>query len=210
MRVGSLGWHDALDAAERQRLRRALWISLGIHVGLVLLLVVTPPSFRRDVPEAISVELVAGAILAPPAAPPAPARRAKPTPPPPKPKAAPPPPPEPAPAPPPPKAPVKVLPENAPKPDKKVEQAPAEKPKQVARAEPKAKPAPERAQSYDDVMKALEDELGDDPTEDLLEAAPQRPAPRTASESSGAATSRSGVRMDPKLAAWQAETLLHR
>jgi hypothetical protein len=56
-------------------------------------------------------------------------------------------------------------------------------------------------------MKALEDELGDDPTEDLLEAAPQRPAPRTASESSGAATSRSGVPMDPKLAAWQAETL---
>lgn len=220
MRLGSLGWHDALDEAERRRLRRALWISLGIHAGLVLALVVTPPSFVRDVPEAISVELIAGATLGPPAAPPPrPAARPKPAPAAPKPKAAPPPAPAPppSPAPPAPKAPVKVLPENAPKPDKKVAQAPAEKPRELAQVEPKktrpaetrAKPAdePETAESYDDVMKALEEELGDDTTEGLLEATSQARAPRRASESTGAATSRSGVPMDPKLAAWQAETL---
>ena len=39
------------------------------------------------------------------------------------------------------KAPVQVLPENAPKPDKKVKQAPEKKPKEVAKAEAKEKPA---------------------------------------------------------------------
>jgi len=212
LRAGSLGWQDEHDVEEKRRLRNALYTSLGVHVLLVAALVISPPTAFAPLPQTIAVELVAGPQIAPPAAPRA-AGRPKPPPPAPAPPKAEPAPEPPAPTPPPPKAPVQVLPENAPKPDKKVKQAPAEKPKELAKVEPKPeKPAekpvkqPETPQSYDDVMQSLEDELGEDTTDDLLAPAPSRPAQRTAAESSGHAQSQAGIRLSPEEAAWMAAT----
>lgn len=216
MRAGSLGWHDEQGDEERRRVRKAVSISIGIHVALFAALVISPPSSLRPLPATIAVELVAGPQIAAPAAPAAPRPRGKAKPPPPAPE---PPAPEAAPEPPPPpiaKAPVQVLPENAPKPDKKVKQAPEKKSKEVAKAEAKEKPAekpakepakkPEKDLSYEDAMKSLDEELGEDETEDLLARAPARPNVRTAAESSGAAQSQAGARLSPEDAAWVAAT----
>jgi membrane protein involved in colicin uptake len=213
LRAGSIGWHDEHEDEERRRVRKAMSISIGIHVALFAALVISPPSSLQPLPATIAVELVAGPQIAPPAAPPAPRPRGRKTPPPPP--APEPPAPEAAPQPPPPpiaKAPVQVLPENAPKPDKKVKQAPEKKPKEVAKAEAKEKPAekpakepakkPEKDLSYEDAMKSLDEELGEDETEDLLARAPARPNVRTAAESSGAAQSQAGVKLSPEEAAW--------
>jgi TonB family protein len=212
LRAGSLGWLGEQDLDEKRRVRKALYTSLGVHGLLLAALVVSPPTAFAPMPQTISVELLA----APPsAAPPAPSRsKGRPKPPPP---AAKPKPPEPAPDPPPEpappiaKAPVKVLPENAPKPDQAVKQAPKEKPKEVAKADPKPRPAEKPAESdeelsYEDAMKSLDDELGPDETADLLEPAPERPS-RSSADSSGQARSQSGVRIDPALAAWYQATL---
>jgi TonB family protein len=206
LRAGSIGWHgaqDERDDEERRRVRKAMSISIGIHLALFVALVIAPSARLTPMPQTIAVELVAGSRIAPPAAP-RPAGRPKPAPPPPA--AKPPPPqaaPEPAP-PPPPKAPVQVLPENAPKPDKKVKQAPVEKPKEVAKAKPAKQP--EKDLSYEDAMKSLDEELGEDETEDLLAPAPSRPAPRTAAESSGQAESRAGVQLSAEETAWMVAT----
>lgn len=210
MRAGLLGWHDEQEDEERRRVRKAMSISIGIHVALFAALVISPPASFTPMPQTISVELVAGPQIAAPAAP-RPSGRSKPPPPPapepPAPEAAPEPPPPPMP-----KAPVQVLPENAPKPDKKVKQASENKPKEVAKAEAKEKPAdkparepakkPEKNLSYEDAMKSLGEELGEDETEDLLAPAPARPNARTAAESSGAAQSQTGARISAEDAAW--------
>lgn len=215
MRAGSIGWHDEQDGEERRRIRRAISISIGIHLALVVALVITPPASIAPMPDVIAIEMVAGPKLGAPAAPKAPSRPKR-TPPPPAPE---PPAPEAAPEPPPPpiaKAPVQVLPENAPKPDKKVKQAPEKKSKEVAKAEAKEKPAEKPAKkppkkveknlSYEDAMKSLDEELGEDETDDLLAPAPSRPNVRTADESTGAAESQAGAKIDPELAAWYLET----
>lgn len=207
MSAESIGWHDEHDVDNRRRVRNAMYISFAVHACFFAALVISPPIAFAPLPQTISVELIAGPQIAAPAAP---KTRGRPKPPPPAPEppteqAAPEAPPEPAP-PPPPKAPVAVLPENAPKPDQKVKQAPEKKPKEVAK--PEARPAekpvkkPDKSLSYEDAMKSLDDELGEDETEDLLEAAPQRPTTRVAAESSGQAESQAGVRLSPEDAAW--------
>jgi len=211
----SIGWHDEQDEGERRRVRRAMSISIAVHVVLFAALVISPPVSFEPMPQSIAVELIAGPELAAPAAPrPAARRRAPPPPPAPEPpaeEAAPEPPP--TPAPPMPKAPVQVLPENEPQPQKKVEQPPEKKPKEVAKAESKPKtPAkepvkkaeqqPEESLSLDDAMKSLNEELGEDETTDLLAPAPSRPADRPVAESGGAAESRAGASVNPQDAAW--------
>ena len=209
MSAESIGWHDEHDLDNRRRVRNAMYISFAVHACFFAALVISPPVSFAPLPQTISVELIAGPQIAPPAGP-RPSGHTKPPPPPPAPEpppeaAAPEAPPEPAP-PPPPKAPVAVLPENAPKPDQKVKQAPEKKPKEAAK--PESKPAekpvkkPDKSLSYDDAMKSLDDELGEDETKDLLEAAPQRPAQRQAAQSSGAAESSAGVQLSPEDAAW--------
>jgi outer membrane biosynthesis protein TonB len=208
----SLGWHDEQDQEERRRVRKAMYVSLGVHVVVFAALVISPPATFAPMPQSISVELIAGPEASAPAQP-RPAARKKASPPPaPEPaveEAAPEPPPEPPP--PMPKAPVQVLPENAPKPEKKVEQVPEEKkPKEVAKAEPKPKPAKpatkatEKSLSLDDAMKSLEEELGEDETTDLLAPPPSRPSNRPVAESGGggAAESRAGTSLNPEDAAW--------
>jgi TonB family protein len=212
----SVGWHAEHDLEERRRTRNAMSISIAIHASLFAALVISPPISYERMPQAISVELIAGPQTAAPAAPRAKGRpQSKPAPPPKAPEppaeAAPEPPSEPAP-PPPPKAPVAVLPENAPKPDQKVKQAPdKKKPQEVAKADtkPVKKPAEkppkkDESLSYDDAMKSLDDELGEDETEDLLEAAPARPQRQTGT--SGASESSSGVQLSPQDAAWMLAT----
>lgn len=213
MSAESLGWHDEQDQEERRRVRKAMYVSLGVHVVVFAALVISPPVTFAPMPQSISVELIAGLEASAPAQP-RPAARKKASPPPaPEPaveEAAPEPPP-PEPPPPMPKAPVQVLPENAPKPEKKVEQVPEEKkPKEVAKAEPKPKPtkpatkAPDKSLSYDDAMKSLDDELGEDETTDLLAPPPSRPSNRPVAESGGggAAESRAGVSLNPEDTAW--------
>ncbi|MBY0401493.1 TonB C-terminal domain-containing protein [Myxococcota bacterium] len=88
-----------------------------------------------------------------------------------------------------------------------------EKPKEAAKPEPQEKPAEkpppkpaEKDLSYEDAMKSLDEELGEDETEDLLARAPARPNVRRSTEASGASQSSSGVKIDPALAAWYLET----
>ncbi len=208
MSAESIGWHGEHDLDNRRRVRNAMYISFAVHACFFAALVISPPVSFAPLPQTISVELIAGPQIAAPAAP-RPSGRSKPAPPPPAPEppveeAAPEAPPEPAP--PPPKAPVAVLPENAPKPDQKVKQAPEKKPKEAAK--PESKPAekpvkkPDKPLSYDDAMKSFDDELGEDVTKDLLEAAPQRPNTRVAAQASGAAESSAGVQLSPEDAAW--------
>ena len=214
MSAESIGWHDEQDQDDRRRVRNAVYVSVGVHVVLFAALVISPPVSFDRVPQSIAVELVAGPPIAAPAAPrPAPRRRPAPPPPAPEPaveEAAPEPPPEPAP--PIPKAPVQVLAENEPKPQKKVKQAPEQKPKEVAKVETKPKSAkepvkepakqPDKSLSYDDAMKSLDEELGEDETEDLLAPPPSRPAQRPVAESGGSPESRAGASVNPEDAAW--------
>lgn len=218
MSAQSIGWHDAQDLSDRRRVRRAMWISLGVHVALFVALVISPPMSFEPIPQAISVELIAGPQIAAPVAPRAPVRRKAPPPPPaPKPPAEQAAPEPPAPAPPKPKAPVQVLPENERKPEKKVQQAPEKKTQEVAKAQ--TEPAPEKKQpekppakkpvqeaaeslSYEDAMNSLDEELGEDTTDDLLAPPPPRPGTRTTPTSGNAPESRAGVSLNAEDAAW--------
>ncbi len=216
MSAESLGWHDEQEQEERRRVRRAMSISIGVHVVLAAALVISPPASFEPLPQTISVELIAGPQIAAPVAPRAPVRR-KASPPPAAKPASEPAPSEPAPpAPPKPKAPVEVLPENAPKPDKKVKQAPEKKTQEVAKAEtppaPEKKPAKEppktpakevdESLSYEDAMESLDDELGEDTTDDLLAPAPPRPGDRVMPTSGNSPESRAGVSLNAEDAAW--------
>ena len=217
MSAQSIGWHDGRDLSERRRVRRAMSISIGVHVALFVVLVISPPASFEPMPQTISVELIAGPQIAAPVAPRAPVRRQAPPPPAPKPPAEQAAPEPPAPAPPKPKAPVQVLPENERKPDKQVKQAPEKKTQEIAKAQtepapqkkppekPQAKtPAKEvdRSLSYEDAMKSLDDELGEDTTDDLLAPPPPRPGTRTTPTSGNAPESRAGVSLNAEDAAW--------
>jgi colicin import membrane protein len=218
----SIGWHDEQDQEERRRVRRAMSISIGVHVLLVAALVISPPVSFEPIPQTIAVELIAGPQIAAPVAPRAPVRRkASPPPPAPKPPTEAAKPEPPAPAPPKAKAPVQVLPENEPKPQKKVKQAPEKKTQEVAKAEtepapekqpekapakepakePSKKPADEEL-SYEDAMESLDDELGEDTTDDLLAPPPPRPGNRVMPTSGNAPESRAGVSLNAEDAAW--------
>ena len=218
MSAESIGWHEGQDQEERRRARRAMSISIGIHVAVFAALVISPPVAFEPIPQTIAVELIAGPQIAAPVAPRAPVRRKAPPPPPaPKPPAEAAAPEPPAPAPPKPKAPVQVLPENEPQPRKKVKQEPEKKTQEVAKAE--TEPAPEKKVekapakepakkaadeelSYEDAMESLDEELGEDETEDLLAPPPPRPGDRVMPTSGNAPESRAGVSLNAEDAAW--------
>ncbi|MEZ4281847.1 MAG: cell envelope integrity protein TolA [Myxococcota bacterium] len=218
MSAQSIGWHDEQDDSERRRVRRAMSISIGVHVAFFLALVIAPPSSREPIPDVIAIELIGGPQIAAPVAPRAPVRRKAPPPPPaPKPPAEQAAPEPPAPAPPKPKAPVQVLPENERKPEKKVQQAPEKKTQEVAKAQ--TEPAPEKKQpekppakkpvqeadeslSYEDAMNSLDEELGEDTTDDLLAPPPPRPGTRTTPTSGNAPESQAGASVNAEDAAW--------
>ncbi len=217
MSAESIGWHDLQDQEDRRRARRAMGISIGIHVVLFAALVLSPPVAFEPIPQTIAVELIAGPQIAAPVAPRAPVRRKASPPPAPKPPAESAAPEPPAPAPPKPKAPVQVLPENEPKPQQKVKQEPEKKTQEVAKAETKpapekkvekapakepAKKAAEEELSYEDAMESLDEELGEDETEDLLAPPPPRPGERVMPTSGNAPESRAGVSLNAEDAAW--------
>jgi len=195
-----------------------MFVSLALH-GLVLaLFAASPPTPMAKAPEYIAVELIAAPPAGGrgPAKPPAAAKPAPAPPPPPAAEPAPPSPP-PAPAPPAPKAPVQVLPEETPGRIRKVEPEPdvvaKVQPKPVEKPVPQAPPRPvepsrrraaeqEEAPSLEDVMAELEDELGGDPTRDLLK--PQGSGAQS-SDSAATASSRPGVKVSPEQLAWDLE-----
>ncbi len=184
---------------DRERVfRRAVAISAGAHLVLLLLAVVSP--FPRSRPAAlpgvVSVSLVAAAPQAS-----APARAAPPKPPaarpkpkPPEPKATPPP------EPPPPevKADKKLLPKDP-------TQAPKPKPKPaVAPAPPK--PPPPKPMDYDDALDTLRQELGEGPPSDAPDpdlVASVQPAPAGPPGGGG------GDPLDPEVAEWMRRVKIH-
>jgi TonB family protein len=206
-------WHDELQLDHRRRLRNASFVSLALHVVVFAAFAISPPRSAPPLPAVLAVDLVAATPNAAPAARPARAT---------KPRAVPAPAPEPAPEPvappppPPPKAPVQVLPEEAPLRIKKLERKPApEKTKTVAKVEPKPapkpapaapKPEPPEELSYEDAMAALDDELGEDDTADLLAPAPPQARPSANAESSGRPGATRGAVASPELVAWSRAT----
>ena len=197
-----IGWQDELQLDHRRRLRNASLVSLALHVVVFAAFAISPPRSAPPMPAVLAVDLVA----MPPGAGAPPRPRPAPTPPP---KAAPEPAPEPVapPPPPPPKAPVQVLPEEAPTRVRKVVPEP-EKPKKIVKAEPKPVQRPRRESelSYEDAMAALDDELGVDETSELLAPAPAREAPGEPADSSGEPGSSAGAVISPELAAWSLAT----
>lgn len=186
-----MSWHDEHLVDHRRRLRKGTLVSVAIH-GLVFgALVISPAKTPPPLREVLSVDLVA----APPAAaPPKPVPAPAEPPPAPKPPEAAPKPPPPAPPKPPPiaKAPVQVLPENAPSKIKKVE------PKRV---DPRLRPKPKEF-SYEDAMAALDDELGPEENPDLLKPPPEaEPA-----ESTGAAEPKAGIAVSKEMLEWARAT----
>jgi TonB family protein len=183
---------------DRERLfRRAVAISAGAHVLLLLLAFFSP--FPRSRPAALpgvmSVSLVAAA---PEAAPAARAALPKPAAPPPKPKAKPEEP-KPAPPPAPPKPEVqadkKLLPKEA-------VQAPKPKPKPAA-----APPRPPQPMDYDDALDSLRQELGEGPPSDAPDpalVASVQPAARV-----GPAGGAGGPPLDPAVAEWMRRVKIH-
>lgn len=186
---------------ERERLfRRAVAISVGAHLVLLLFAVVSPFPRSRSVtlPGVMNVSLVAAAPSAPSAAKAAPK---KPAAPPPKPQAKPV---EPKPAPPPPpkpevKADKKLLPKEA------VREPKPEPPKPKPAVAP---PKPEEPLAYEDALDALreeageEEEAGDAPDPALL--ASVRPGPKA-----GPAGGGPGEPVDPEVAAWMRRVKIH-
>ena len=180
-----IGWLDEDSLDHRRRLRFAMIVSLAIHGLMMAVFAVTPPRPVARLPEALSVELVA-ALPAAPRPTRAPAPRAAP-------------PPKAAPAPPIIKAPVQVLPEEAPGRIRKAKPEP----------EPVVKrPTKEKALSYEDAMAALDDELGVDETAELLTPPPLLQASEDSSARPLASdrASRPGVTVSPELAAWNQAT----
>lgn len=201
-----IGWRDEEDDEHRRRMRTAMWISLAVHIGVVVVFASAPnpPRIRR--PTSISVELVVAprvaSAMVPPSKPAAltakPAPRATPAV-------------QPAPAPPPPvmKAPVQILPEEVPG---RVRKVPAP-PKFIAERKPKPAPPaviwrPEREPvlDYRDAMAALGDELGVDETAGLLTPAPLDRKDRTAATSTDTSPTRPGPVRTSELAAWNRAT----
>jgi periplasmic protein TonB len=185
---------------ERERVfRRAVGISAGAHLALLLFALVSPFPRSRSVtlPGVMNVSLVAAAPSAPSAA--KPALRKPPAPPPAKPKAKPA---EPKPEPPPPpkpevKADKKLLPKDAvrePKP------APP-KPKPAV-----APPKPEEKLDYEDALDALREDLGEEASDapDPELVASVRPGPKAGPPGSGP-----GDPVDPEVAAWMRRVKIH-
>lgn len=191
------------EAEVRERLfRRALAISAGAHLLLLLLAVVSPFPRTRSaaLPGVMSVNLVAAAPSAPAARAPAkaapPAARPKPKPAEPKPALPPPPKPEV-------KADKKLLPKEAmrePKPKPKPKPEPA-----LAPPEPKPREEPlDYADALDSLREELGEEAGDAPDPELL--ASVRPTARTGPVAGGG-----GGRdaLDPAVAAWIRRVKIH-
>lgn len=181
---------------ERERVfRRAVAISAGAHLALLLFAFVSPfpRSHSVTLPGVVNVSLVASAPSAPaaarkPAAPPPAKPEAKPV----EPKPAPPPPPKPEV-----KADKKLLPKEAlrePKP------APP-KPKPAA-----APPKPEEKLDYEGALDKLREDLGEEagdaPDPDLV--ASVRPGPQA-----GPAGGGPGEPVDPEVAAWMRRVKIH-
>jgi TonB family protein len=211
-----MSWQDELQLDHRRRLRNASFVSLALHVVVFAAFAISPPRSAPPLPAVLAVDLVAAMPNAAPAARPAPVAKLRPAP---APAAPPEPAPEPVapPPPPPPKAPVQVLPEEAPLRIKKLERKPApEKTKAVAKVEPKPappkpapvapKPKPPEELSYEDAMAALDEELGEDETADLRAPAPPRALPSVPAESSGRPGVASGAVVSPELARWSLAT----
>lgn len=207
MNAELIGWDDEQSLDHRRRLRNAMLVSLAVHGSVFALFAVTPPRSMAPLAASIAVELVAApasASQANPRAKSAPAAKSapsKPAPPAPAPPIAPP-----APVP---KAPVQVLPEEAPS---RIQKAPTEpvKPKDE-KLQPKPKPEPVRPKrdkelSYDAAMASLDEELGEDETADLLtpKSAPNKAANSSATTDATqtGAVSRAGVTISPEQAAW--------
>jgi outer membrane biosynthesis protein TonB len=195
-----IGWQDEDSLDHRRRMRNAMLVSLAIHGLFVAVVAATPGSQLAPLPAVLAVELVAAL--------PSPAPRAKPAPAPPKaaePAPAPPTPePPPEPAPPVAKAPVQVLPEEAPGRIRKVKPEPKPAPKPVVR-----RPVREKQPSLEDVMAELADELGVDETADLLKPA-VRPSENEDSNAQAPVDdrrARPGAAISPELAAWNRKTL---
>jgi TonB family protein len=187
---------------ERERVfRRAVAISAGAHLALLLFAFVSPFPRSRSVtlPGVMNVSLVAAAPSAPsaarpalkkPAAPPAPKPKAKPE----EPKPVPPP------APPKPevKADKKLLPKDA------VREPKPAPPKPKAAAAP---PKPEEKLDYDDALDALREDLGEEaadaPDAELL--ASVRPGPKAGPQGDGGP----GDPVDPEVAAWMRRVKIH-
>ncbi len=210
MSADFVDWHDEHELDHRRRLRNAMLVSLAIHGVLMGAFAFSSAPHVAKMPEVISVELI-GPPLAASSAPKSSAAPKSPRAAAPKPAApAPPPPPEPeAPAPPPPtpKAPVQVLPEEAPSKIAKVEPKPKPRPK----PEPKPPPrrTPEKALSHEDALAALMDELGGDEVSDSLQKAPSKeePAePATSGGTPGEGDRREGAKMDSDMARWMVAT----
>jgi TonB family protein len=191
------------DAEERERLfRRALAISAGAHVLLLLMALVSPFPRSRSValPGVMSVNLVAAAPSASAARP---AARA--TPPAAKPKPKPVEPPKPV-VPPPPKPEVKadkkLLPKEAVQPPKP---APPKPKPAVAPPEPKPKEEP---LDYADALDALRDELGEEAGDapDPEVVASVRPTARPGPPGGGGG---GGDPLDPEVAAWMRRVKIH-
>jgi TonB family protein len=182
---------------ERERLfRRAVAISVGAHIALLLFALVSPFPRSRGVtlPGVVSVSLVAAAPSAPAAGKPA-VRK-----PPPKPEAKPV---EPKPAPPPP-----------PKPEVKADKKllPKEAVREPKPAPPKPKPAvappkPEEPLDYDDALDSLREDLGEE--KDAGEAADPELLASVRPSQSGPPGGGSGDPVDPEVAAWMRRVKIH-
>ena len=184
-------WARGREARRRSELRKRFCLSLFGHVALVLGLAFAPRPSRPELPDVVTVDLLAS-IPAPSPAAAAPAKAAAkkaPAPPPPQAKPAPPPPPP---------SPTKVLPKEAPQ---AIPKKPKPKPKPKAKPKPVQPRKPAKELDYDDALAQLRGELGETeevPVEDLLKSA-SAPGPRASA----------GTRRDPKLAAWQTAVTRH-
>jgi len=145
-------WARVRDAHERRALRAAVAVSLAVHAGVLVGLLLTPGGEPTPLPAVVSVDLVAALPRPAPAAPPraAPAAKAE-------------------------KAPAPAPKAAAPRVAKKV--LPREAPKAAARKQPKVVPAPPRPEplDFDEALAKLRGEAG----EPLREVAPPGPATPT-------------------------------
>ncbi len=207
-----------VEEAERRTFRRVLIASLLAHVGLLLVLALSPSfSHTPELPAAITVDLLAAPGPPPaaksasaaktpeppkpapakpvPAPPPPPAAKPEPVPPPPA-----PPPPVAKPAPPPPPKAETVLPKEAAKAPEQAKPTPA--PAKPAPAQPAAKPAPPQKQaSIDDVLSRLRAEAGES---EPVEQAALEPA-----DVSGTGGGGGSVRVSPEVMAWLKSARIH-
>ncbi|MAG29852.1 MAG: hypothetical protein CL908_03040 [Deltaproteobacteria bacterium] len=205
MTADALGWHDEHLLDHRRRLRDATCVSLALHGIIFAAFAVAPPRPMAKMPDVIAVDLVVAAAAARPGS--RPAEEAAPA----EPRATP----EPAPPPPAPplaKAPVQVLPEEAPGRIREAKPVPPDEPKVIAKAEVEPESAPRRprrrqeALSYEDAMASLDEELGVDETADLLAPPPPRTEAAPALDSSGESGGRPGAVVSPELARWNLAT----